>query len=94
MKTFKKSRSKFIACMQYYLYMLFVAIAFFILSLYYAMNGRFGKLGKYKLRSPYLYVWRFFAWGIFVVVVFTFVLVPFFAWWDKMVSFLNYVIWG
>lgn len=59
--------------------------------LYNVMNGHFGKR---RLKKPYVYVWRFLTWGTFVWVLFTWVLTPFFAWWDRVIDFLNYVIWG
>ena len=58
----------------------------FFMTVYFGMNGYFG---KYKLNKPYIYVWRVITWTVFTVLVFAF-----FSWWDRVVAFLNYVIWG
>lgn len=55
------------------------------------LNGRFGKR---KLVKPLIYLWRVFWWGLFIWAVFEFVAVPFFAWWDRVVAGLNYLVWG
>ena len=88
---FKRSGKYFLVSVAH-LFEAFAMCAFLgVLHLYRGMNGRFG---KHKLKKPYMYVWRFLTWGTFVWVAFTYVFAPFFNWWDKVVSFLNYVIWG
>lgn len=63
-----------------------------MLSVWYKfMNGRFGKK---RLALPYRAWWKCITWVTFSILVFRFVLVPFYMWWDKVVNFLNYIIWG
>lgn len=88
---FKRSGKYFVVSIVYLLETLFVCVVYGADYLYRGMNGRFG---KYVLRKPFIYVWRLLTWGTLVWVVFTYVFVPFFAWWDGVIAFLNYVIWG
>lgn len=60
-------------------------------TLYRAMNGKFGMC---ELGSPYVYIWRTLTWGALVWATFTYVLVPFFAWWDLAMQYLNNLIFG
>lgn len=57
----------------------------------YAIDGRFGKK---VLKDQYRSWWRLMTYGTLVILFIRFVLFPFFQWWDGVVSFLNYVIWG
>ena len=57
----------------------------------YAIDGRFGRR---VLKEQYRGYWRIFTYGTLFILFFRFVMVPFFNWWDGVVSFLNYVIWG
>ena len=88
---FKRAGEYFTVSMAHFSEALFASFIFGVVHLYRIMNGRFGKR---RLKKPYVYVWRFLTWGTLVWVVFTYVFVPFFAWWDRVVAFLNYVIWG
>ena len=56
-----------------------------------AVDGRFGKR---VLIPQYRRWWRVMTYGALAFMFFRFVVCPFFAWWDKVVAFLNYVIWG
>lgn len=56
-----------------------------------AIDGRFGKK---VLKNKYRRFWRVITYGTLAFMFFRFILCPFFAWWDKVVAFLNYVIWG
>lgn len=56
-----------------------------------AIDGRFGKK---VLKNKYRGFWRVITYGTLAFMFFRFILCPFFAWWDKVVAFLNYVIWG
>ena len=60
-------------------------------AVYNGMNGRFGRR---RLKEPYIYIWRIIAWGLLIWAVFMWVCVPFFRWWDKVVAWMNWVIWG
>ena len=56
-----------------------------------AVDGRFGK----RVLNPQYRRWcRVMTYGALALLFFRFILCPFFAWWDKVVAFLNYVIWG
>ena len=57
----------------------------------YAIDGRFGKR---VLKAHYRRWWRVMTYGVLAFLFFRFVLCPFFAWWGKVVDFLNYIIWG
>lgn len=57
----------------------------------YAIDGRFGKK---VLKDQYRSWWRLMTYGTLVILFIRFVMFPFFQWWDGVVSFLNYVIWG
>ena len=56
-----------------------------------AVDGRFGKRA---LKPQYRRWWIVMTYGALAFLFFRFVVCPFFAWWDKVVAFLNYVIWG
>lgn len=88
---FKRSGKYFAVAMVHLFEALLISVAYGVAYLYHGMNGRFGKR---RLKKPYVYVWCFLTRGTLVWGVFTYVFVPFFAWWDKVVAFLNYVIWG
>lgn len=90
-KNFKGSGKYFMVYVALLFEALLILAAYGALYLYHGMNGRFGKC---RLNKPYVYVWRFLTWGTFVWVLFTWVLAPFFAWWDRVIDFMNYVIWG
>lgn len=55
------------------------------------INGRFGKK---VLKPQYRVWWRLFTYGTIIMLFIRFVMFPFFEWWDGVVRFLNYVIWG
>lgn len=53
-----------------------------------------GKFGRYRLNQPYRKVWRVIAWTTVVVLAWIYVICPFFDWWQGIVNYMNYVIWG
>lgn len=53
-----------------------------------------GKFGRYRLNQPYRRVWRVITWTTVVVLAWIYVICPFFAWWQGIVNYMNYVIWG
>lgn len=53
-----------------------------------------GRFGRKVLKRPYRRVWRVLTYGSLFLLLWNFVIVPLFRWWDKVVDFLNYVIWG
>lgn len=58
---------------------------------FHAIDGRFGNR---VLKPQYRIWWRMLTYGTLAFLFFRFVMVPFFEWWDGVVGFLNYVIWG
>ena len=56
-----------------------------------AIDGRFGNK---VLKTQYRVYWRLLTYGTLFILLFRFVMVPFFNWWDGVVRLLNYVIWG
>lgn len=56
-----------------------------------AIDGRFGKK---VLKDQYRNWWRLFTYGTIIMLFIRFVMFPFFEWWQGVVDFLNYVIWG
>ena len=53
-----------------------------------------GKFGRYRLNQPYRKVWKIITWTTVSVLAWVYVICPFFSWWQGIVDFLNYVIWG
>ena len=53
-----------------------------------------GKFGSYRLNQPYRRVWRVITWTTVVVLAWIYVICPFFDWWQVIVNYMNYVIWG
>ena len=59
--------------------------------LYRFLNGRFSKR---VLRQPYRRVWQVVMWSLFIYLFTTKIMFPIIEWWNGVVRFLNYVIWG
>ena len=53
-----------------------------------------GKFGRYRLNQPYRKVWKIITWTTVSVFAWVYVICPLFSWWQGIVDFLNYVIWG
>lgn len=53
-----------------------------------------GKFGRYRLNQPYRRVWRVITWTTVVVLAWIYIICPFFDWWQGIVNYMNYVIWG
>lgn len=53
-----------------------------------------GKFGNRVLRQPYRDYYRVVVWAILVVLIWRYLLVPFFGWWDKVIHGANNIIWG
>ena len=53
-----------------------------------------GKFGRYRLNQPYRKVWRVITWTTVVVLAWIYIICPFFDWWQGIVNYMNYVIWG
>lgn len=88
---FKRSGRYFILSMAHLFEALIGSVILVASVVYNGMNGRFSRV---RLKKPYVYVWRAITWSVFIWVTFTYVFVPFFSWWERIVAFLNYVIWG
>jgi hypothetical protein len=62
-----------------------------IMKVLYAIDGRFGKK---VLKPKYRKIWQCITYGTLSWLFIRYVMFPFFDWWDGVVDFLNYVIWG
>jgi hypothetical protein len=57
------------------------------------LNILSGRFGKKVLKPVYRKIWRIMIYGFLVIVLF-YLFVQFLNFWDKVVDFLNHVIWG
>jgi hypothetical protein len=55
------------------------------------INGHFG---KYTLVQPYRAIWSCLIWLALIILVMVLILFPLFGLWDKIIDFINHVIWG
>ena len=53
-----------------------------------------GKFGNGVLRQPYRDYYRVIVWATFTVLIWIYLLVPFFGWWDKVIYVMDHIIWG
>lgn len=53
-----------------------------------------GRFGKRVLKPKFRLIWRIVTYSVTAVLLWKFILSPFFATWERMVSFVNYVAWG
>lgn len=56
-----------------------------------AIDGRFGRK---VLNEQYRGYWRLMTYGTLTILFIRFVMFPILEWWQGVVDFLNYVIWG
>ena len=56
-----------------------------------AIDGRFGRR---VLKEQYRGYWRLMTYGTLSILFIRFVMFPILEWWQDVVDFLNYVIWG
>lgn len=56
-----------------------------------AIDGRFGRR---VLKEQYRVYWRLMTYGTLTVLFIRFVMFPILEWWQGVVDFLNYIIWG
>lgn len=56
-----------------------------------AIDGRFGRR---VLKEQYRGYWRLMTYGTLTILFIRFVIFPILEWWQGVVDFLNYVIWG
>ena len=59
--------------------------------LYRFLNGRFGKR---VLRQPYKKIWQVVMWTLFIYLFTIKIMFPILEWWQGIVDYMNYVIWG
>jgi len=57
------------------------------------LNAIDGRFGKKVLKPIYRKIWRTITYGSLIIVL-IYLFVQFMNFWDKVVDFLNYVIWG
>lgn len=67
---------------------------FFAKYIMVVINFLNGKFGRYRLNQPYRKIWKVITWTTVSVFAWVYVICPFFSWWQGIVDFLNYVIWG
>lgn len=60
-------------------------------TILWALDGKFG--GR-VLKPKYRRIWRCITWGSLAVLFFIYILIPFFEFWDRVVSAINYIRWG
>ena len=53
-----------------------------------------GKFGRRVLKPKYRRIWRCITWGSLAVLFFIYILIPFFEFWNRFVSAINYIRWG
>lgn len=62
-----------------------------VLMIFHAIDGRFGKK---VLKPKYRIFWRLITYSMVICLGCKFILFPLFGWWDKVVNFMNCIIWG
>lgn len=63
----------------------------FMVAIVKALDGKFGNR---VLKQPYRDYYRVVVWTTLVVLIWRYLLVPFFGWWDKVIYVMNHIIWG
>lgn len=58
------------------------------------VNALYGKFGSRVLKQPYRDYYRVVVWTTLAVLIWRYLLVPFFGWWDKAIYVMNHIIWG
>lgn len=53
-----------------------------------------GKFGNRVLKQPYRDYYRVVVWATLTFLIWRYMLVPFFGWWDKVIHGANNIIWG
>lgn len=63
----------------------------FMVAIVKALDGKFGNR---VLKQPYRAYYRVVVWTTLAVIIWRYLLVPFFGWWDKAIYVMNNIIWG
>lgn len=63
----------------------------FMVAIVKALDGKFGNR---VLRQPYRDYYRVVVWVTLAVLIWVYLLVPFFGWWDKVIYVMDHIIWG
>lgn len=63
----------------------------FMVAIVKALDGKFGSR---VLKQPYRDYYRVVVWTTLIVLIWRYLLVPFFGWWDKAIYVMNHIIWG
>lgn len=53
-----------------------------------------GKFGRYRLNQPYRTIWMIITWTTVSILAWVYIICPFFDCWERIVDFMNHVIWG
>lgn len=63
----------------------------FMVAIVKALDGKFCNR---VLKQPYRNYYRVVVWTILAILIWKYLLVPFFGWWDKIIYVMNHIIWG
>lgn len=66
------------------------ATSWYLLVLH-AIDGRFGRK---VLKPKYRLIWRIIVYGTIIVLFVKYVLFPAFEFWDMVVRYLDFLVWG
>jgi len=75
-------------------FMIDVVIENVLMAMYYSYQFLNGRFGKKILRQPYKLIWQIAVWSLFVYFFITKIMFPSIEWWQGIVDYMNYVIWG
>lgn len=63
----------------------------FMVAIVKALDGKFSNR---VLKQPYRNYYRAVVWTTLTILIWIYLLVPFFGWWDKVIHGANNIIWG
>lgn len=75
-------------------FVIYVVIENVLAALYHLYRFLNGRFGKRVLRQPYKKIWQVVMWNLFIYLFSTKVVFPILEWWQGVVNYMNYVVWG
>lgn len=75
-------------------FVIYVVIENVLAALYHLYRFLNGRFGKRVLRQPYKKIWQVVMWTLFIYLFSTKVVFPILEWWQGVVNYMNYVVWG
>lgn len=60
-------------------------------TIFWALDGKFGRR---VFKPKYRRIWRCITWGSLTILFFVYILIPIFEFWERVVSVMNYILWG